>query len=249
MRPNHAGDAHSIGHSASNLICDAEFRGSRPDAKAVSKRASRHAPAPVGGHPKRVFDVTVALAALLCLLPAFLFAAFLIWRGDRGRVLFGHPRIGWGGRMFRCLKFRSMVPNAGEVLANLLATDPAAAREWAETQKLRADPRITAVGQLLRVTSLDELPQLLNVLSGQMSIVGPRPIVADEVARYGADVASYRACRPGITGLWQVSGRSDCGYAERVALDVRYASTWSLWLDLKIVARTVLVVLARKGSR
>ena len=202
----------------------------------------------VGGVTKRCFDVVLAATALAILLPAFLFAAFLVWRGDRGRVLFGHTRIGRRGAPFRCLKFRSMASNAQEVLANLLASDPAAAREWAETHKLREDPRITPIGRILRVTSLDELPQLLNVLSGQMSLVGPRPIVADEVARYGTSIASYRACRPGITGLWQVSGRSDCSYAERVAFDAHYAANWSLWLDLKIVARTVFVVLARKGS-
>ena len=204
--------------------------------------------APVGGATKRAFDVAVVLAALVVLLPAFAFAAWLIWRADRGRVLFGHARVGWRGATFRCLKFRSMVLDAQAVLADLLARDPAAAREWAETQKLRSDPRVTPIGRILRVTSLDELPQLFNVLTGEMSLVGPRPIVGDEVPRYGAAIASYRACRPGITGLWQVSGRSDCGYAERVAFDAHYAANWSLWLDVKILARTVVVVLARRGS-
>lgn len=203
---------------------------------------------PVGGTTKRGIDIAIAITALFVLLPAFLGAAFLVWRHDRGRIFFGHARVGGGGALFRCLKFRSMVLNAQEVLTDLLNKDPVAAREWAHTQKLRQDPRVTPVGQILRITSLDELPQLLNVLSGQMSIVGPRPIVSDEIARYGAAFVSYRACRPGITGLWQVSGRSDCGYAERVALDEQYAKNWSLWLDLKIIAKTILVVLARKGS-
>ena len=141
-----------------------------------------------------------------------------------------------------------MVTNSGDVLATLLQNDAEAAREWADTQKLRKDPRVTSIGRVLRMTSLDELPQLFNVLLGQMSLVGPRPIVASEVERYGSDFAAYRSCRPGLTGLWQISGRSDCSYAERVGFDVSYANGWSLWRDTVIVARTVPAVLQRKGS-
>jgi undecaprenyl-phosphate galactose phosphotransferase len=141
-----------------------------------------------------------------------------------------------------------MVIDAELRLQQLLATDPAAAAEWAATQKLTADPRVTGIGTVLRRTSLDELPQLLNVLRGQMSLVGPRPIVAAEVSRYGDNIASYYAVRPGVTGLWQVSGRSETSYARRVQLDTTYVRNWSFWQDLAILLRTIPAVLARRGA-
>jgi len=207
-----------------------------------------HRTTPLGGVPKRVFDIAVASLMLVCLAPLMMMVVAIIWTTDRGSIIFGHSRIGFGGRSFKCLKFRTMVPNSADVLRELLETDPGAAREWAETQKLREDPRITAVGGVLRKLSVDELPQLFNVIKGEMSLVGPRPIVRAEVERYGSMFRSYVAARPGITGLWQVSGRSDSSYDQRVAFDAQYEQSWSLWRDLEIMVRTAFVVVLRKGS-
>jgi exopolysaccharide production protein ExoY len=202
----------------------------------------------VGDWTKRSFDVVGAFGGLIIFLPLMIFLAAAIWLHDRKSPFFAHSRLGRDGRVFKCLKFRSMVPNAALALATLLASDPAACLEWDETQKLQNDPRITPLGKLLRASSLDELPQLINVLKGEMSIVGPRPIVAAEVERYGAKFEDYRVCRPGLTGLWQVSGRSDCSYDDRIRYDSAYVNDWSFWLDMKIIAKTIYVVLARKGS-
>jgi len=150
--------------------------------------------------------------------------------------------------MFDCLKFRSMGVDADSVLRRLLANDPEAADEWAATQKLRDDPRITRIGRFLRASSLDELPQLLNVVRGEMSLVGPRPIVRAEVARYGSNIEHYYAAKPGLTGLWQVSGRSDMSYARRVQLDVWYVRNWSLWHDIAILFKTVPAVCLQRGA-
>lgn len=197
---------------------------------------------------KRALDIVASSAALLFLSPLLLLISIAVM-ADGGPAVFGHQRVGRNGRSFRCLKFRSMVPNAGEVLAKLLKEDPEAARLWAATRKLPRDPRITRIGRFLRATSLDELPQLLNVLRGEMSLVGPRPVVQEELTEhYGVAAASYLAVRPGITGLWQVSGRSDTSYAERVALDCRYVREFSFWGDLRILLRTVPAVLAGRGA-
>ncbi len=198
---------------------------------------------------KRGLDITVAATALFLLLPLLLVIAALVWAGDGRAPIFRHMRLGRDGRSFGCLKFRSMVAHGEAMLAAHLAADPKARAEWDETHKLINDPRITAIGQVLRKTSLDELPQLWNVLCGEMSLVGPRPIVPAEVARYGQAFATCFAVPPGVTGLWQVSGRSDTSYAERVALDLDYASRWSLRRDLAIMLRTVPAVLAQRGSR
>jgi len=163
-------------------------------------------------------------------------------------VLFAHRRIGCNGTPFRCYKFRSMVTDAEAKLQRVLATDPELAREWREQRKLADDPRITPLGRILRKTSIDELPQLLNVLRGEMSCVGPRPVVEDELRRYGRRQLGYLAARPGITGLWQVSGRSRTGYSRRVALDWLYVRRWSLRLDLVILLRTIPAVLRVKDS-
>ena len=202
---------------------------------------------PVGGLRKSVMDRCGAAALLLLLAPLFLLVTLLI-RRDGGTALFRHQRLGADGRMFACLKFRTMVSEADKVLAQLLATDPVAAMEWHATQKLRRDPRITGVGQFLRKSSLDELPQLINVLKGEMSLVGPRPIVQAEVARYGNKIHYYYQARPGLTGLWQVSGRSDTSYAQRVELDARYVAHWTFWRDIVIVLKTIPAVLLRKGA-
>ncbi|KAA0122406.1 sugar transferase [Methylobacterium sp. P1-11] len=198
---------------------------------------------------KRVLDATIALTALFLLLPLLLFIALLIWGSDGRSPIFRHKRLGRYGRPFGCLKFRSMVPDGDAVLARHFAANPAARAEWEASYKLTHDPRVTALGHVLRKTSLDELPQLWNVLRGEMSLVGPRPIVQAEVVRYGADFATCFSVPPGLTGLWQVSGRSDTGYAERVALDCAYASQWSLARDLGILLKTVPAVLSQRGSR
>ncbi len=190
-----------------------------------------------------------ALLLLLALSPVMLCIALLIWRCDGAPVLFGHYRVGLNGRLFRCLKFRSMYVDAERMLADLLRDDPAARLEWERDQKLANDPRITPIGAFLRKTSLDELPQLFNVLRGEMSLVGPRPITVGELTRYGRVRWHYLSVRPGMTGLWQVSGRNDTTYDERVALDRRYVEQRTLVLDLKILLRTVGVVLARGGAR
>ena len=196
---------------------------------------------------KATFDFVVAALALVALSP-LLIAIALIVKADGGPALFAHQRIGAGGRRFPCLKFRTMVTDSQAVLEHLLATDLAAAAEWHATHKLRDDPRVTRIGRFLRQTSLDELPQLLNVLAGHMSLVGPRPIVDAEVARYERDISFYYAARPGVTGLWQVSGRSDTSYAQRVRLDVWYVKNWSLWHDMAILMKTVPAILMRRGA-
>lgn len=193
-------------------------------------------------------NIVVALAALLFLLPVMLLVGLVIYAQDGGPILFAHQRIGLNGRRFYCLKFRSMAADAEQRLAALLATDPAARAEWQKDHKLRRDPRVTRLGAFLRKTSLDELPQLLNVLRGDMSLVGPRPIVEAEIAKYGRRFRDYCAVKPGITGLWQVRGRNDTSYRTRVALDCVYARRRNVGLDAYIIACTVPAVLARRGS-
>jgi exopolysaccharide production protein ExoY len=203
---------------------------------------------PVGLTAKRMIDVALALSGIILLAP-LLIICFVVTRAtSSGPAIFRHKRVGFGGKPFDCLKFRTMVLDAPERLRKLLEEDPAAAAEWAECQKLRHDPRITPIGAILRKSSLDELPQLFNVLMGNMSIVGPRPVTEEELSRYGASVKIYAACRPGITGLWQVSGRSSTSYKTRVACDTYYARMWSLSLDIKIMIVTIPSVLFTKGA-
>lgn len=197
---------------------------------------------------KRASDLALAALLALPIGALILLIALAIRLDSRGPVFFRHARVGRGGRTFQAWKFRSMVANSQEVLAELLARDAQARAEWEADHKLRDDPRITRVGRLLRLTSLDELPQAWNVLTGDMSFIGPRPIVAAEVAKYGEVFDLYQQVRPGISGLWQVSGRNDTTYAERVALDDYYVRNWSVWLDLHILIRTVRVVLLGKGA-
>ncbi|MFC7474712.1 sugar transferase [Dankookia sp. GCM10030260] len=200
-------------------------------------------------HLKRGLDLLGAGTLLALALPLMLLIALIV-RGDGGPILFRHPRVGRGGRAFPCLKFRSMVTDADKRLAALLATDPVAAEEWATRRKLPRDPRITRIGGFLRRTSLDELPQLLNVLRGEMSLVGPRPVVREELDLHysPAAAAAYCEMRPGITGLWQISGRSDTTYAERVGLDSRYVRDWAIGLDIAILLKTIPAVLRRRGA-
>ena len=196
---------------------------------------------------KTAFDLLLSALLLAALSPLFLLIVVLV-RRDGGPAFFSHRRIGAHGRTFGCLKFRTMVPNADEVLLRALAANETLAAEWDATQKLRHDPRITRIGRVLRATSLDELPQLINVMRLEMSLVGPRPIVTAEVARYGEDIAFYYEARPGLTGLWQVSGRANTSYVQRVRLDCWYVKNWTMWHDVAILSKTVPAVLSRRGA-
>lgn len=196
---------------------------------------------------KRVFDVVVSSCLLGLLSPLFLYIGWKVSR-DGASPFYGHERVGQHGRMFRCLKFRSMISNSQEVLEKLLASDAEARAEWDRDFKLKNDPRITPIGHFIRKTSLDELPQLWNVIKGEMSLVGPRPVIEAELERYGDDAEYYLMAKPGMTGLWQVSGRNDVDYATRVYLDGWYVKNWSLWYDIAIMFKTVGVVLHRDGA-
>lgn len=197
---------------------------------------------------KSCFDRGVVALALFALLPIFLVVTIAILIADGRPIFFGHERVGRGGRTFKCWKFRTMVRDAEDRLQDLLANDPAARAEWDETHKLVNDPRILPFGGLLRKLSIDELPQLWNVLCGDMSLVGPRPVTRTELVRYGAGAAAYLAVRPGLTGVWQISGRSSVGFEERVAMDVKYVATRSALGDLGIIMRTPAVVFKRAGA-
>jgi len=196
---------------------------------------------------KRCFDLSVSLLVLLLGSPVFLFIAFKVSQSGRP-IFFGHTRVGQHNRPFKCYKFRTMAPNADKLLADLLATSAEARAEWARDFKLKNDPRITPIGHFLRKTSLDEIPQLWNVLKGDMSLVGPRPVVTAELERYGNQVDYYLEARPGVTGLWQISGRNDVSYDTRVYLDAWYVKNWSLFNDIVILLRTVKVIFRKDGA-
>jgi Undecaprenyl-phosphate galactose phosphotransferase WbaP len=198
---------------------------------------------------KRAFDLA-SVAVILVLFGVIMLTVAVLVRLTTGKqVIYGHKRLGRDGREFKCYKFRSMVPNAEQVLKELLEKDPDARAEWDRDFKLKNDPRITRVGRFIRKTSLDELPQLWNVVKGEMSIVGPRPVVRDEFDKYyGAAREHYLSVPPGLTGLWQVSGRNDLDYDQRVALDREYVDSWNVFTDFFIVMRTVKVMFARRGA-
>jgi undecaprenyl-phosphate galactose phosphotransferase len=196
---------------------------------------------------KRLFDLAVGSLLLVAAAPLMAVIAWQV-RKSGGPILFAHERVGRHGQLFSCLKFRSMVPDAAGVLARLLAESPVARAEWDRDFKLRSDPRVTPIGRWLRQTSLDELPQLLNVIKGEMSLVGPRPVIRDELQRYGEAKVYYTQVRPGLTGLWQISGRNDVDYAQRVHLDAWYVRNWNLWYDVVILAKTFVAVLTRSGA-
>ena len=215
----------------------------------------RHYPARAGRTARfaedgviRAFDVAGALLVLILALPVMVLVALAVKLSGPGPVLFAHRRVGRNGRRFACLKFRTMAADADAQLRALLDRDPAARAEWQSCQKLRRDPRVTPIGRFLRRTSLDELPQVFNVLMGSMSLVGPRPIVESEIPRYGRHFAIYCQVRPGVTGLWQVQRRAETSYRRRVAFDVAFARARSLRLYLLILARTVPAVFAGKGA-
>jgi exopolysaccharide production protein ExoY len=198
---------------------------------------------PVGLTSKRIVDITIAASAIILLAPLLIICFVLTILTSPGPALFRHRRVGFNGRHFDCFKFRTMVTDAPDRLRQLLESDQIAAVEWAAHRKLRHDPRVTAIGSILRKSSLDELPQLFNVLRGDMSIVGPRPVTDEELVKYSSSVGAYLACRPGITGLWQVSGRSMTTYNKRIACDTFYARNWSMALDAKILIVTIPSVL------
>ena len=197
---------------------------------------------------KRIFDLTLTIVGGLMISPILLGIAIAVAIDNRGRVIFAHKRVGAAGKKFPCYKFQTMVPDAEERLKKYLAENPDAKREWDETFKLTDDPRVTKLGGWLRRKSLDELPQLWNVIRGEMSLVGPRPIVQAEVPRYGKNIREYYMVPPGITGMWQVSGRSDTTYAERVAMDTWYVRNWSVWIDIMYLFKTVKAVIQERGA-
>ncbi|WFU12457.1 sugar transferase (plasmid) [Rhizobium sp. CB3090] len=203
---------------------------------------------PTGGILKRTFDVTTALTALIFISPIFLMLMLLVKLSDGGPAFYGHRRIGHNGKAFRCLKFRTMVVDGDRVLKAYLQANPRAMEEWRATRKLQNDPRVTLVGAVLRKLSLDELPQLINIIRGEMSVVGPRPVVEDELELYENAAIYYLQSRPGLTGLWQVSGRNDVSYASRVAFDTHYVKNWSLSSDVVIIAKTIPAVCLSRGS-
>jgi lipopolysaccharide/colanic/teichoic acid biosynthesis glycosyltransferase len=211
----------------------------------------RVAPVSAAGVGAAAYGALNRIAALMLLVlfaPLLLYIAWRIAREDGSPSLFAHYRVGRSGELFRCLKFRTMAHGADEILRDLLADDAMAREEWERDHKLRNDPRITGFGRFLRRTSLDELPQLINVVRGEMNLVGPRPIVVKELRRYGHAKFHYLSVKPGMTGLWQVSGRNRTSYEDRVRLDRRYVEQQSLWLDCVILARTIPVVLFKQNG-
>lgn len=197
---------------------------------------------------KTIFDYVLTITGTIAISPILLFIAGWIYKDSPGPIIFKHKRIGKNGKEFNCYKFRSMCVDAKEKLEELLKNDPEAKAEWEKYFKLKSDPRITKSGAFLRKTSLDELPQIFNVLKGEMSLVGPRPVIREELPRYGEYRRDYLMVKPGITGMWQVSGRSDTGYKERVQLDSWYVRNWSVWLDLMLLWRTMKIVIKCKGA-
>ncbi len=226
-----------------------DFRVSANPAVQAGRNRGAVTSEPVGGRPKRVLDIALVLAVLPFLFIILAGLALIVKATAKGPVLYGHKRVGFNGREFRCWKFRTMVVNGDEVLRRHLQENPKDAVLWNTTRKLNDDPRVTPVGKVLRKLSLDELPQLLNVLTGDMSLVGPRPVVQDELDNYGSTAPYYLSTRPGLTGLWQVSGRSDTTYSERVRLDRQYIMNWSLAQDMTIMFKTLPALLSSRGAR
>lgn len=196
---------------------------------------------------KRAFDMVGALLLAVVFSPLIV-GILITMRRNGGTAIFRHRRVGRNGELFECLKFRTMVPDAEQVLRELLSSDRSLREEWDRDHKLRDDPRVTRLGKFLRSTSLDELPQLWNVFKGEMSLVGPRPVTREELLRYGRNMLLYMMVKPGITGLWQVSGRSNTDYRRRVAIDVCYVRNQSVLLDIWILLKTTFVVLGRRGA-
>ncbi len=197
---------------------------------------------------KRLLDIFIILFFMPLILPLMLVLSILVKFSSKGPVFYGHKRVGKNGKIITCWKFRSMCINSQEILEHILATDPVRKAEWEKDRKFQDDPRVTKFGRFLRRTSLDELPQLFNILFGHMSLVGPRPVTEPELKKYGKYKDYVLSVVPGLTGMWQVSGRSDTGYEERISFDTYYIQNWSIWLDIWILIKTVWVVLKGKGA-
>lgn len=240
----------SAGYALVPPIAGVNLYGSAPqyffghDVMFLLSRDNIHSP--FGLIIKRTLDIIGSIVGLVMLLPIFAFVIYMI-KKDGGSAFFGHKRIGLNNKIFKCWKFRSMAMDAEERLKTLLANDAKAKEMWDKHHKLMDDPRITKIGHFIRKTSLDEFPQLWNVLKGEMSLVGPRPIVEDEKKHYGDKINDYLSVKPGITGLWQVSGRNDTSYSHRVYLDSWYVQNWSVWCDVVILVKTVITLIKREG--
>jgi undecaprenyl-phosphate galactose phosphotransferase len=198
---------------------------------------------------KRVFDILFSLSILVLFIPVFIIVAIAIRISSKGPVVYAHQRVGRGGKKFGCYKFRTMYPDADKKLKEILETNPDLKKEWETSYKLKNDPRVTPIGSFLRKTSLDEFPQFINVLKGDLSVVGPRPVIRDEIVKYYGEKASkVLSIRPGLTGLWQVSGRSNTTYDSRVLLDEEYINNQSLVLDIKLVLKTIPAMISSRGA-
>ncbi len=197
---------------------------------------------------KRLIDLFLIFISLPIVLPVMIILSILVKMTSKGPVFYGHKRVGKNGKEIKCWKFRSMYNNSQEMLEKILATDPIRKAEWEKDRKFVDDPRVTNFGKFLRKTSLDELPQLFNILIGQMSFVGPRPVTKSEIEKYGESANFVLSVTPGLSGMWQISGRSDTGYEERINLDTYYIQNWSVWLDIWIIIKTVWVVIRGKGA-
>jgi len=239
--------AGSIFYRANAIGPSAESAESR-SAPFPKKQVAGPVPRPLGGTLKRACDIGVSTVAIVLLLPLILFTYLLVRVSVGAPAVFAHRRVGFNGASFNCYKFRTMIPNAEESLREYLASNPKAAEEWLAAHKLTDDPRVCSIGKILRKSSLDELPQLFNVLRGDMSLVGPRPIVSAEIDRYGRHAQEYLKARPGLSGLWQVNGRNSRTYDERVAMDRYYVRRWQFGLDFEILLRTVPAVLKTRDT-
>jgi Undecaprenyl-phosphate galactose phosphotransferase WbaP len=201
-----------------------------------------------GEFAKRLFDIVFSLLVLILFSPVYLILALLIALSSEGPIFYVQERIGQNYKPFNCIKFRTMVSNADEILVQIMETSPQLRQEFESSFKLKQDPRITKIGRFLRITSLDEFPQFWNVLKGDMSVVGPRPLVEEELPKYGHHIEQVLTIKPGITGLWQVSGRNDIPYPRRVQIDLHYVKSRTLWLDLWIILKTIDVVIMPKNN-
>lgn len=232
-----------IGVAVGNIAVDGLF-----NEKTLMLRIQNNLSKSCNQYCKRLFDLTVSLIGILALIPVYLVIGAAIYIDSPGAVIFSHERIGKNGKKFPCYKFRTMIKNAPEILEKYLNDHPEQRKEWETNFKLKNDPRITKIGAFLRRTSLDELPQLFNVLKGEMSLVGPRPIVEEEIEKYREYIEDYYLVLPGITGMWQVNGRSDTSYEERVEMDAWYVRNWSMWLDIVFLVKTIEAVLKKEGA-
>jgi Undecaprenyl-phosphate galactose phosphotransferase WbaP len=225
-----------------------KFKGSQGKNKPQTQPKGLYVEALNAKFAKRLFDIGFSLLVLILFSPVYLLLAILVACSSKGPIFYVQQRVGKNYKRFNCIKFRTMVTNADEVLAQIISREPHLQQEFEENFKLKHDPRITRIGKFLRITSLDEFPQFLNVLKGDMSVVGPRPLVPEELPKYGIHIEQVLTIRPGITGLWQVSGRNDIPYPRRIQIDLHYVKFWNFWLDLWIIVKTIGVVIIPKDN-